>query len=93
MCPQVGSEKLESILIGDNDRPMLEIATVGAQGGSEGALIRSTAGRLLIGWHPSCLCGGFCALCYDALRYWAVNSGAGALWGRGKAVLGPYAER
>ena len=63
MCPQVGSEKLESILIGDNDRPMLEIATVGAQGGSEGALIRSTVGRLLIGWHPSCLCGGFCALC------------------------------
>ena len=54
MFAQVTSEVLEYILVGDNDRPMLEIATVGAQGVSEGALLGSTAGRLLVGWHPSC---------------------------------------
>ena len=42
MFAQVTSEVLEYILVGDNDRPMLEIATVGAQGGSEGAHCSST---------------------------------------------------
>ena len=60
---QVASEMPERILIGDNECPMLKMATVGAQEIPEGALIRSTAGRLLIGWHACWLCGGFCALC------------------------------
>ena len=37
MFAQVTSEVLEYILVGDNGRLMLEIATVGAQGGAEGA--------------------------------------------------------
>ena len=62
MFVQVSSKVLEYFFVGDNVRPLFQFATVGAQGGSEGALLMSTALAPLIEWHHSSpLRGGFFA--------------------------------
>ena len=44
---------LEPILVGDNDAYKRRIARRDAQGGAEGAHLRSTARGLSAGWLPS----------------------------------------
>ena len=44
---------LEPILVGDNDTYKRKIAHRDAQGGAEGAHLRSTARGLSAGWLPS----------------------------------------
>ena len=83
---------LEPILVGDNDAYKRRIARRDAQGGAEGAHLRSTARGLSAGWLPK----------LTVLRLWGtylvtvccgiVASDARTLWGRGENVFGAYTE-
>ena len=93
MCTQVESEMLEPILVGDNDAYKRKIARRDAQGGAEGAHLRSTARDSSAGWLPKLTVWRLWGAYLDIVCCGIVASDERTLWGRGDGVYGPTFER
>ena len=84
---------LEPILVGDNDAYKRKIARRDAQGGAEGAHLRSTARDSSAGWLPKLTVWRLWGAYLDIVCCGIVASDERTLWGRGDGVYGPTFER
>eukprot|EP00966_Prymnesium_polylepis_P037326 866954-Prymnesium_polylepis.1 len=74
---------LEPILVGDNDAYERKVARRDAQGGAEGAHLRSTARNSSAGWLPKLTVWRLWGAYLDTVCCGIVASDERTLWGRG----------